>query len=261
MSLSRWLTRGQSTDSLSAVAGWGDRGEFIPKCRANGDAARLAAGALVICAALVLIGTNLRGLQKQEDKTVYLVARRGLSDPFFARSAVLMLPSGDLPLVVGLIVNRPTVIPLRQVFPQNPALKSKSETAYFGGPVDVHDSSVVFRTSQPPKGAIRLVGDVYLSFDARLIDTLLADPQGTQDVRVFLGRSQWAPEQLQNEIQQGAWYSVEAESKLIFGADPQQVWHTLLNRAQPPNLVEYRLPALTARPEALLIGPMRWQSL
>jgi hypothetical protein len=47
---------------------------------------------------------------------------------------------------------------------------------------------------------------------------------------------------LQNEILQDAWYSVEAESKLIFGSDPQQVWHTLLNRAQPANVVDYKVP-------------------
>jgi putative transcriptional regulator len=162
-----------------------------------------------------------------------------------------MLPSSGLPLIVGLIINRPTAIPLRQLFPQNPALKGKAETAYFGGPVDVGDPSVVFRTSQAPKGAIRLVDGVYLSFDPHVVETLLANPQGTQDVRIFLGRSQWAPEQLQNEMLQGAWYSVEAESKLIFAADPQQVWHTLLNRAQPANVVDYRIPApaTPARPE------------
>jgi putative transcriptional regulator len=192
---------------------------------------------------LLLIRTPLWGAQKQEDKMVYLVARRALGDPFFVRSAVLMLPSTDLPLVVGLIINRPTRIPLSQLFPKNPAFKNKTENAYFGGPVDVRDLSVAFRTSQPPKGAIRLVNDVYLSFDPHLIDTLLSNLQGTQDVRVFLGRSQWSPAQLQNEILQGAWYSVEAESKLIFAADPQQVWQTLLNHAEPANVVDYRVPA------------------
>ena len=203
-----------------------------------------------ICIVLVLMGTSLWGAQKKEDKTVYLVARGGLHDPFFAQSAVLMLPSADLPLVVGLIINRPTHAPLRQLFPENPALKSKTENVYFGGPVDVRDLSVVFRTSQPPKGAIRLVDDVHLSFDPQLINTLLTNPQGTQDVRVFLGRSQWAPAQLENEMLEGAWYRVEAESKLIFAADPQQVWHTLLNRAEPTNVADYRVPvpAKPARP-------------
>jgi len=199
-------------------------------------------GARGVCVVLALISTSLWGAQKQGDKTAYLVARPGLSDPFFARSAVLMLPSTDLPLVIGLIINRPTHVELRQLFPQNRALQGKTDTAYFGGPVDIRDLSVVFRTPKPPKGAIRLVDDVYVSFDPHLMDTLLTNPQEARDVRVFLGRSQWAPEQLQNEILQDAWYSVEVESKLIFGSDPQQVWQTLLNRAQPANVVDYKVP-------------------
>jgi putative transcriptional regulator len=238
--------KGRSADSPPNIKGWRKREKYHPKRQANRDCARLVPGALRACVVLVLTGTSLWGAQKPEDKTVYLVARRGLSDPFFAHSAVLMLPSEGLPLVVGLIINRPTSISLRQLFPQNPALNSKTETAYFGGPVDVRDLSVVFRTLQPPKKAIRLVDDIYVSFDARLMETLLANPQGAQDVRVFLGRSQWAPAQLQNEILQGSWYSVQAESKLIFAADPQQVWSTLLNQAHPANVVDYRVTARSA---------------
>src|SRR5215831_5009668 len=134
-------------------------------------------GARGVCVVLALISTSLWGAQKQGDKTAYLVARPGLSDPFFARSAVLMLPSTDLPLVIGLIINRPTHVELRQLFPQNRALQGKTDTAYFGGPVDIRDLSVVFRTPKPPKGAIRLVDDVYVSFDPHLMDTLLTNPQ------------------------------------------------------------------------------------
>lgn len=263
MRLSRGLPKGQSAGSQPNLTGWSKRGEYHSKRPANGSRRRLAVGMLIVPLVLVLIGTRLGAAQKPENKAVYLVARHGLSDPFFAHSVVLMLPSTELPLVVGLIINRPTRIPLRQLFPQNPALNSKTQTAFFGGPVDVRDPSVAFRTSQPPKGAIHLVDDVYLSFDPHFIDTLLKNPQGTQDVRVFLGRSQWAPAQLQDEILQGAWYSVEAESKLIFDSDPQQVWHTLLDRARPANVVDYRVPApaTPTRLERLLIGPLRWKSL
>jgi putative transcriptional regulator len=238
----------QSANSQPTFARGRRLGQYTEERQAKGNSRRLAVSALISSVVMVLVSTSLWCAQKPEDKTAYLVARRDLSDPFFAHSAVLMLPSTDLPLVVGLIINRPTTVPLRKLFPQNPALKSKTETAYFGGPVDVNDASVVFRTLQPPKGAIRLLGDVYLSFDPHLIETLLANPQGTSNVRVFLGRSQWAPEQLQSEMLAGAWYSVEAESKLIFGADSEQVWRTLINRAQPANVVDYRMPAPAAPP-------------
>ena len=54
-----------------------------------------------------------------EDKTLFLIARPELVDPFFKESVVLMFPSSVVAvkgLVVGLIVNRPASIALSEIF-------------------------------------------------------------------------------------------------------------------------------------------------
>jgi putative AlgH/UPF0301 family transcriptional regulator len=80
---------------------------------------------------------------------------------------------------------------------------------------------------------VLLFGDVYVSFDRDFIKELLKDPEKTPDLRLFVGRSQWAPAQLQNEMVVGAWYSVRAETNLIFSASPQYLWRKLFERAEP----------------------------
>jgi len=172
----------------------------------------------------------------REDKTLFLVARPELGNAIFKESVVLMFPSsvvGEEGLVVGLIVNKPGRVALSELFPSDKALKNRTETAYFGGPVDPLAPGVVFRSSTAAKQAALLFGDVYVSFDPHFIKELLKKPGKAEDLRLFVGRSQWSSTQLQNEIDLGAWYSVRAETNLIFSASPQYLWRNLFQRAEP----------------------------
>jgi putative transcriptional regulator len=220
--------------------------------------AELKSGAaFAFCLLLVLSKTPVHAAQdtpNKEDsdhKTIFLVARPELGDLIFKKSVVLMFPSSvgaEEGLVVGLIINKPARVALSEIFPDDEALKNRSETAYFGGPVDPRAPGVVFRSSKAPKPAALLFDDVYVSFDPDFIKELLKKPGKTPDLRLFVGRSQWAPVQLQIEMVRGAWYSVRAETNLIFGASPQDLWRTLFERAEPAPVakvsdVPFGLPA------------------
>ena len=174
--------------------------------------------------------------EDSEGKTLFLVARPGLREPVFKESVVLKLASpvgvGE-GLVVGLILNKPARVALSDIFPDDQALQNRSETVYFGGPVEPRAPGVIFRSSEPAKQATLLFGDIYVSFDPDFIRELLKEPEKKPDLRLFVGRSQWAPAQLQNEIAMGAWYSVRAEKNLIFSATTQYLWRKLLDRAEP----------------------------
>jgi putative transcriptional regulator len=173
--------------------------------------------------------------EDSEGKTFFLVARPELREPIFKESVVLRLPSSvgvGEGLVVGLILNKPARIALSDIFPGDQALENRSETVYFGGPVEPRAPGVVFRSSQPVKQAAMLFGDIYVSFDPDFIRELLKEPEKTPDLRLFVGRSQWARAQLQNEMAMGAWLSVRAETNLIFSPNSQYLWRKLFDRAE-----------------------------
>jgi len=186
-------------------------------------------------------GNPCRAEQKADTKLLFLVARAPVVDPFFEHSVVLMIPTKGEPLIVGLVVNKPTRLPLAKLFPESPALKNRSESAYMGGPVDMAKPSLVFHAPKPPRQAMLLYDDVYLSFDPKLISKLLQNPKQTGDLRLFLGRAQWAPEQLEGEALRGSWYSLRAEGEVIFDHDSEHLWKRLHERAQPPTSVENRM--------------------
>jgi putative transcriptional regulator len=211
---------------------------------------RRARRSVIVCPALTvlallpaLVGTaaprpqSVKEQQQKSEHGTFLVARRELSNPLFGSSVVLMLPIKDVTLVVGVIINKPTHVLLRDMFPDSKSLAKQDTTAYFGGPVELDEPGAIFRSKTPPKKATAVFGDVYVTFDSATIASLAEDSQQGSTVRIFLGRSQWDPEQLQNEMAKGAWYSTDDDAKLIFNSHPDAVWRALLKRLEPQPLV------------------------
>jgi putative transcriptional regulator len=204
---------------------------------------------LVLCLFLLSAAPPARS-QNQPDpgndknKTTFLIARPEIGDSIFKQSVVVLFPpsvvasDGSARVVIGLIVNRPARIALSEFFPGEKAFKDRSETAYFGGPVDMRSFCALFRSAKEFKQAVRLFGDVHVTFDSNFIAQRLKKPGEIEDLRLFLGRAQWSPEQLQNEMELGAWYNVPAETNLIFTPNPQYLWNNLLQRAAPGPIVQ-----------------------
>jgi putative transcriptional regulator len=178
-------------------------------------------------------GTLGGATQNEKDKSLFLVARRDLSDLLFKESVVLMLPATDTDLVVGLIVNKPTRIPLREVFPKDSVLKDRTDAVYFGGPVDIQKPGILFLSSKSVEPAVHLAGDLYVSFDPDFIEGILVKPNDeVREVRLFLGRAQWSLAQLRGEMIGGAWYSKPEENTWIFRRDPKNVWTVLIGQLE-----------------------------
>ncbi|MGA8182958.1 MAG: YqgE/AlgH family protein [Terriglobia bacterium] len=200
-------------------------------------------GCLLLLSLLAVFGgMPAHAAQKNKEQIDLLVARAVVNDPYFHHSVVLMLPETQTQHVVGLIINKPTRLTVGTLFPDSPELKGRTESAYFGGPVDIRTPCIVFRSSSAPENAIRLYGSVYLTFDSDLITRAFQGTQSGSRTRLFLGRAQWARGQLQNEIRQEGWYRIQADGDLVFSSHPENLWPTLHSRAAPSKYIRYELP-------------------
>lgn len=155
-----------------------------------------------------------------------------MPDPMFAQTVILMLPPTTPPLIAGLIINKPTEIPVLKVFPDAQLPKNESTIAYFGGPVDPSDPALLLRDLQPTANAPRLFDDIYISTRPDVIGQLLKNPGSATDLRLILGRAQWSLDQLHAEIAEGSWYVLPADADMVFSQKPDQVWRTLVDRGQ-----------------------------
>lgn len=162
-----------------------------------------------------------------------LIASAALRDPNFTRSLVLILDTDD-DGALGVVLNRPTPVPVEEVLEAWRDQVSEPGTLFQGGPVGT-DSAIAVgrrRDAEPPVGFRALFGEiglVDLDTPPELMDGALVR------LRVFAGYSGWGTGQLEAEIAEGSWYVVEAEPDDIFAADPESLWRQVLQR-QPGDL-------------------------
>ena len=163
-------------------------------------------------------------------KSILLVARKNLPDPYFRDSVVLVTRSGG-PTPVGVIVNRPTDVPLSRVFPDIERLRSRDDKLFFGGPVMPDQLLVVFRAAVPPTEAIEVLEDVYMSSSGELLRELLGRENPVEGLRVFAGHAGWAPGQLESEVTRRDWHLVTADALMVLEMEPEKLWKELERRA------------------------------
>ncbi len=190
-------------------------GPFLQRC---------LVGAL--CALLPLGGSwpSARGANiRASPSAIFLIARGELSDPFFAHSIVLVM-SNLAPAPVGIIINRPTPMPVSRLFPDVARLRHAPAKVYFGGPVDFTSVWFLFRAGHAHRHAVRVLDGIFLSADARLLRQLLARRRPMAGLRIFVGHAGWVPGQLQAEIRAGDWTVRKVKPATIFGHRSQYPW-------------------------------------
>jgi putative transcriptional regulator len=178
-----------------------------------------------LCAFLLLFATSWPASADEAKPltTILLVAQAELRDPNFKDSVVLVM-NNVAPAPAGVIVNRPTNIAVSRLFPDLERLAQLSDKVYFGGPVEIATVSFLVRADAAPEHATEVLYDVYISTNLDLLRKLLGRDKPMEGLRVFIGRSGWAPGQLEAEIARGDWNLAPAEASAIFNGKSERPW-------------------------------------
>jgi putative AlgH/UPF0301 family transcriptional regulator len=168
-----------------------------------------------------------------------LVASRGLGDPDFAKTVVLLVHYDDKG-VVGLILNRRTDVPLSQVLDLK-AAKGRSDPIYLGGPVAPSSVLGLLESSAKVAKAENIFGGVYLISDKTLFEHTIAAKTDPRVFHVYLGYAGWTQDQLQAETKLGAWFVFPADAATVFNPDPDTLWSQMIEKTEL-NLAENSPP-------------------
>jgi len=162
-----------------------------------------------------------------------LVASPVLADGTFDRAVVFVLDHDDEG-ALGVVLNRASAVTVRETLDGWTDLAAEPPVLFGGGPVEPTAIVALGRatTGVASDGWTPIIDRI------RLVD-LDTDPAlaaaDLERVRVFAGYAGWAPGQLEDEIEQGAWFTVDAIPEDVFTDDPDALWHTVLGR-QPGDL-------------------------
>lgn len=158
-----------------------------------------------------------------------LVATPGLTDANFYRSVVLVVEHNDEG-AAGIVLNRPSETQLSEgPLDEWSALAAEPQLVFVGGPVSP-DAAVCLAHCTPdaaPAGwqpVVRGLGVLDLSRELGDIS------EGVDRIRVFAGYAGWGGGQLENELEEGSWYVVDADPEDALTSMPGALWRFVLRR-------------------------------
>lgn len=157
----------------------------------------------------------------------FLIAMPALQDPLFSRSVVYMCehsPRGAL----GLVINKPSDMSIGTLFEQI-ALPLTTPTlvdaqVFHGGPLQMergfvlHDSTLPnAETTEQPRYAssMSIVGGLEMTTSKDVLEAL-ANGSGPRRILLTLGYAAWGEGQLETELAQNSWLTVQADLGVIF---------------------------------------------
>jgi len=160
-----------------------------------------------------------------------LVASRGLADPNFAKTVVLLIRCNS-DGVLGLILNRRTTVPLSRVLEQFKAAKDRSDAAFLGGPMETQVALALLRSTAKLEGAEQILGGVYLIASKELFEKEVSARPDPAMFHVYVGYSGWTDEQLRREVERGSWFIFRGDAGTVFESDPDALWRQMIQKTE-----------------------------
>lgn len=159
-----------------------------------------------------------------------LIAMPFLSDPRFTH-AVIYVCGHDAQGAMGLIVNRglPAVTFKELLAQMNVDISRaiKQVPVHYGGPVEVGRGFVLHSSDYSSESTVLIENGFAMTATLDILRAI-ATNEGPRDTLLALGYVGWSSGQLENEIQENGWLTIEADPALIFGHDLEGKWRQAL---------------------------------
>lgn len=154
-----------------------------------------------------------------------LIASPNIGDPRFERTVVFLLHHDERG-AFGVIVNRQlpeTIQGLWQKLGETQCHVDRNLN--LGGPVS---GPIIALHSLEDAGELEIAPGLYVAEHKEQLNKLMQIPECP--IRVFVGHAGWTSGQLEEEIEQGVWSTLEATPEFIF-SDDQDLWVNAMRAA------------------------------
>jgi putative transcriptional regulator len=148
----------------------------------------------------------------------FLIAMPSMADPHFSRTLTYICEHNDQG-ALGLVVNRPIDMTMQALFerlslPLSDTALSDSPV-YFGGPVQTDRGFVLHEPAGSWQATLRVKEAIGLTTSKDILEAV-GRGEGPTRMLVTLGYAGWSAGQLEHELSQNAWLTVEARDAILF---------------------------------------------
>lgn len=161
----------------------------------------------------------------------FLVAMPSMKDPYFQRSVIYICEHNQHG-AMGIMINAPidiTVGGMLQkveiVAKQAQMGESLKQPVHNGGPVAEDRGFILHQPKDDYQSSIKMTDELIMTTSKDILAVLGTDDEPEQYL-VALGYSGWEPGQLESELADNSWLTMEADPNIIFETPVQDRWQS-----------------------------------
>lgn len=160
-----------------------------------------------------------------------LIAMPSLEDPIFSQSVTFICDHSEEG-AMGLVVNRLLDIQMADVYEQMQLeyeTREGNRPILAGGPVSQQRGFVLHPSDTQWQSTIQITPEISLTASRDIISAM-ARGEGPKEAQFILGYAGWGAGQLEQEIKDNSWLTVEADYDILFNTPVEQRWHSAAQR-------------------------------
>jgi putative transcriptional regulator len=169
----------------------------------------------------------------QSLKNHFLIAMPILSDKYFARSVTFIVEHSSEG-AMGIVINQPSNISFKQLMEMADSTVEvgrllQDKIVVCGGPVHGDRGFIVHSPQGGYSSSIDVSSQIMLTTSKDILSKL-GKQDGPEKSLVALGYAGWQAGQLEQEIQDNAWLTVEADYEILFETPIHKKWQAAVNK-------------------------------
>ena len=145
-----------------------------------------------------------------------------MADPHFAKTLTYVCEHNDQG-ALGIVVNRPIDMTLQVLFERlSLSMKDLARAdapIYFGGPVQTDRGFVLHLPAGDWQATIKVRDAIGLTTSKDILEAV-GRGEGPAKMLVSLGYAGWSAGQIEHELKQNAWLTVEVKDEILFDVPP-----------------------------------------
>ena len=154
----------------------------------------------------------------------FLIAMPNMADPHFAKTLTFICEHNDQG-ALGVVINRPIDMNLQALLEQVSIRQDsdalKAVPIHFGGPVQVDRGFVLHSPLGEWQSTLAVSPEIGLTTSKDILEAV-GRGEGPAQLLVTLGYAGWSAGQLEHELSQNAWLTVEARDAILFDTPAEE---------------------------------------
>jgi putative transcriptional regulator len=152
---------------------------------------------------------------------ILLIAEPFLKDPNFMRSVILLCEhqkNGSF----GFVLNKNIEYDLGELIHE---LDGHHFPVYYGGPVQLDTIHFIHTVPDLVEGGFEVTEGIFWGGDFEQVKMLIKTGMINENqIRFFIGYAGWTDGQLEDELNEHSWFTVEATSNIVFNINANETW-------------------------------------